>query len=190
MTPSINEWAAPFLDDLRKYCSCKDFILVYDNVSGKFGFPSAEVKLLYQGDNKSYSTSDFQRILTKLWNNSLVHNWKRIELYYSGSILWFVKQACYGPHMCSTTCIIKAKRQSATTDVVKNSHCLYLKDRVVKIASPFAKSFSTVNASMMLGMDENTVLEFSSKVKLCFTKMSEKARTARRASDGSVGYDI
>ena len=25
------------LDDLRKYCSCKDFILVYDNVSGKFG---------------------------------------------------------------------------------------------------------------------------------------------------------
>ena len=92
--------------------------------------------------------------------------------------------------MCSTTCIIEAKTEWATTDVVKNSHCLYLKDRVVKIASPFAKSFSTVNASMMLGMDENTVLEFSSKVKLCFTKLSEKARTPRRASDRSEGYDL
>ena len=178
------------MDDLRKYCCCNDFILVYDNVSGKFGFPSADVKLLYHGDNKSYSTSDFEKILAKLWNNSNVHNWTRTELYYSGSILLFAKQVCYGPHMCSTTCIIEAKTEWATTDVVKNSHCLYLKDRVVKIASPFAKSFSTVNASMMLGMDENTVLEFSSKVKLCFTKLSEKARTPRRASDRSEGYDL
>ena len=92
--------------------------------------------------------------------------------------------------MCSTTCIIEAKRKQATADVVKNFHCLYLKDRVVKITISFPKSFLTANVNVLLGMDGNTVLEFSSKVKLCFTKLSQKARTPWRASDGSIGYDL
>ena len=187
MTFSINEWAAPFLDDLRKYHSCKDFILVYDNVYGMFGVASTDAKLLYQGDNKSYFTSYFERILTKFWNKSNVQNWTRFEPYYSGSIFCFVKQVCNEPH---TTCIIEAKRESATKDVVKNFLRLYLKGRVVKTANPFAKNFSTENVSVLLEMDEKTVLEFSSKIKLCFKKLSKKARAPRRATDKSVGYDL
>ena len=52
MTASINEWAAPFLDGLRKFYYSEDFLLVYDNASGEFGVASTDAKLLYQGDNK------------------------------------------------------------------------------------------------------------------------------------------
>ena len=138
----------------------------------------------------SYLINDFERLLTKFWNSSNVHNWTRIELYYSERILWFAKEVCYGLHMCSTTCIVEAKRESASKDVVKSSHCICLKDRVVKTTTPFAKNFSSKNVSVLLEMDEKTTLEFSPKVKLCFKKLIGNVRAPRRGTDGSVGYDL
>ena len=110
---------------MGKYCG-EDFLFVYNNASGEFGVASTSTKLLYQGDDKIYFTNDFERLLAKSWKNSSVQNWTRIELYYSGCILWFAKEVIYGPHMCSTTCILEAKRESATKDVVKSTHCIYL----------------------------------------------------------------
>ena len=59
---------------------------------------------------------------------------------------------------------------------------------MVKTAIPFAKNFLSKN--VLLEMDEKKTLEFSPKVKLCFKKLSENARALRRASDGSVGYNL
>ena len=137
-----------------------------------------------------YFTNDIERFLTKFWSSSHVYNWTRIELYYSRRILWFAKEVIYGSHMCSTTCIIETKRESATKDVVKSSHCIYLRDRVVKIKTPFAKNFSSKNVSVLLEMDKKTTLAFSPKVKLCFKKLTGNARAPMRATDGSVGYDL
>ena len=190
MTASINEWTALFLDELRKFCCSEDFLLVYNNASGDFGVASADAKSLHQSDNKFYLTNDFERLLTKFWNSSNVYNWTRIELYYSERILRFAKEVCYGLYMCSTTCIVEAKRESASKDLAKNSHCIYLKDRVVKTTTPFAKNLSSKNVSVLLEMDEKTTLEFSPKVKLCFKKLTGNATAPRRGTDGSVGYDL
>ena len=149
MTASINEWAAPFLDGSRKFYYSEDFLLVYDNASGEFGVASTDAKLLYQGDNKFYLTNNFERHLTKFWNSSNVHDSTRIELYYSKRILWFAKEVCYGLHMCSTASIVEAKRESASKDVVKSSHFIYLEDRMVKTTTPFAKNFLSKNVSML-----------------------------------------
>ena len=190
MTLSINKWAASFLDELRKFYCSEDFLFVSNNASGEFGVASTNAKLLYHGDDKMYFTNDFERPLTKFWNSSNVHNWTRIKLYYSGRILWSATEVIYGLHMCSTTCIIKARRESATKDVVKNSHCIYLEDRVVKTRTHFAKNFYSKNISVLLEMNEKTTLEFSLKVKLCFKKLTGNAKAPRRATDGSVGYDL
>ena len=37
MTLSINEWATPLLDELRKFYCGEDFLFVYNNASGELG---------------------------------------------------------------------------------------------------------------------------------------------------------
>ena len=39
-------------------------------------------------------------------------------------------------------------------------------------------------------MNEKETLEFSLKVKFCFKKLTGNTRAQRRATDGSVGYDL
>ena len=51
--------------------------------------------------------------------------------------------------MCSTASIVEAKRESASKDVVKSSHFIYLEDRMVKTTTPFAKNFLSKNVSML-----------------------------------------
>ena len=102
MTASNNEWAAPFLDELRKFYFSEEFLLVSNNASGEFGVASVDTKLLYQSNNKFYLTNNFDRLLTKFWDTSNIDNWTRTEVYYNERILLFAKEVCYGLHMCST----------------------------------------------------------------------------------------
>ena len=78
--------------------------------------------------------------------------------------------------------------RDSTFSVVLDSKCLYARNSVIKKITKYEKKVKRKVYCFVLLEFQEELLEPTHKLK--FKKLSEKATVPRRATDGSVGYDL
>ena len=77
---------------LQKFYLIDDLAFVYNDL-----LHCLELLLLIsKGKDREYFASDFERILSKFWEQSPCKHW--IRIYVMDGILWFAKQLIFGAH--------------------------------------------------------------------------------------------
>ena len=66
----INKWIALFMTHLQKLYLNGDLAFVYNDLLHKFEITAADIKLISKGNDREYFSSNFQMILSKLWEQS------------------------------------------------------------------------------------------------------------------------
>ena len=71
------------MSDLRKFYITTDLVFIYDDVFDIYGIGCSD-PIVFINEKDLYDRSDFERIINKFWNESLIDEWTRIEIYSSG----------------------------------------------------------------------------------------------------------
>ena len=186
----LNKWIAPFMSHLRKFYLNDDLAFVYSDLLHEFGIAAADVKHMTKGNDREYFSSDFERILSKFWVQPPCAHWTRIEIYAMNNVLWFTKRVIFGTHFCDISCAKISKKYDSENDLVIESECLYLRNLVIRHPTRFDMNSMSERNYVLLEFQECFNTDGRNQNKLKFKKLSEQAKAPRRATEGSVGYDL
>ena len=157
----MNKWIGHFMSHLRKFYFSEDLTFIYNDLQNELGIAASDVMVVYKGNDKDYFASDFEKCLSKFWEQSPCKHWTRIEIYVMDGVLWFAKRVVYGPHFCCVKFIKLSKKFDQKNNLVSESDCLYLNDAVVKHVTSFDMNFTSYSNKVLLEFQER----FDSSVK-------------------------
>ena len=186
----LNQWIHRFMSGLRKFFMTTDLVFIYDDVFDIYGIDCSDLNVSMKGNDR-YNGCDFERIINKFWNESLIDEWTRTEIYSSGRVVWFARKVTHAVRNCSTRCIKKAEARNDILDEITDNHCPYLRYKIVRRHQSFQESFSAGNRCVLMEVcSESSVFVEINFHKLKYKKLSENAIAPTRATSGSVGYDL
>ena len=176
---------------LQKFYLNDDFSFIYNNMSHEFGVAPSDIKLVFKGNDKDYFFSDFQKILSKYWEGSPCQHWTRIEIQSPDDILWFGKRVIYGTHLYEIHFTIISKRVGFIPYKIAGSKCGYLNEIIIKYPIRFDMDAYTNLNQVLLEFHEDCCVNVKNIGQILkFKKLSKKTKAPRRATKGSVVYNL
>ena len=120
-------WNSNFMTNLRKLYQNDNLVFLHYDLLHELGVGSEDTNLLYNGNNNEYKSSDFERLLNKSWEVSLIEQWTQIQMYIMDEVLYFARLVIIGRHIYDHNYVIISREFTNHFNKVASSHCLYPK---------------------------------------------------------------
>ena len=178
------------MSHLRKFYLNDDLAFAYNYLLHEFGIAAVDIKFISKGNEREYFSSDFETILSKFWVHSPCAHWTRIVIYAMYGVLWFAKRPVFDTHFCEISCVKISKKYDSKNDIVIESECLCLRNVVIRHPTRFDINSMSERNYILLEFQGSFDMDGRNHNKLKFKKLTEQAKTPRRATESSVGYDL
>ena len=104
--------------------------------------------------------------------------------------LWLAKRVITGTHFCDIFCAKISKKCDSENDLVIESESLYLRNSVIRHLTRLDMKSMSERNYVLFEFQESFNTDRRNQNNLKLKKLTEQAKAPRKATEGSVGYDL